>query len=199
MSNRTHPHDDRCRDCGTTYGPWNTWRSGGAHTWRCHSCYLAYTRTRQARTGPRPTRRKQEAILKPFVCRMCSEPFEALHRAGPAPLCGTCKPVRVAARNRAANRDREIRRRARNRSVVRQPYEAEAIFDRDGWRCHLCGKATRRRAKVPHPLAATIDHLIPLSHGGADAPANVATAHFICNSRKGNRVTDRGEQLRLVG
>jgi len=52
---------------------------------------------------------------------------------------------------------------------------------------------------VPHPLAPTIDHLIPLADGGSDSPANVATAHFLCNSTKGERHGGGGDQLTLIG
>jgi 5-methylcytosine-specific restriction endonuclease McrA len=56
-----------------------------------------------------------------------------------------------------------------------------------------------RKVKVPHPRAPTIDHVVPLSQGGADAPWNVKTAHFMCNSEKGDRTMPDGEQLMLIG
>lgn len=59
------------------------------------------------------------------------------------------------------------------------------IFERDGWRCQLCRKPVRRTAVVPHPLAPTLDHIVPLAAGGLHEPANVQTAHFICNSVRG--------------
>ncbi|WP_261949456.1 HNH endonuclease [Rhodococcus sp. T9N] len=71
------------------------------------------------------------------------------------------------------------------------------IFERDRWQCHICNTRVKRDMVVPHPLAPTIDHLIPLAAGGTHEPANVATAHFLCNSRKGDR--GAGEQLALIG
>lgn len=47
------------------------------------------------------------------------------------------------------------------------------------------------------PLAASIDHVIPLSVGGDNTRANVQLAHRRCNTAKNNR--GGGEQLRLVG
>jgi 5-methylcytosine-specific restriction endonuclease McrA len=38
---------------------------------------------------------------------------------------------------------------------------------------------------VPHPKAPTIDHIIPLAHGGDDTRANVQLAHFLCNASAG--------------
>ncbi|MCK4518139.1 HNH endonuclease [Candidatus Babeliales bacterium] len=50
---------------------------------------------------------------------------------------------------------------------------------------------------VPHPLAVTIDHVIPLSCGGEHSYRNTQLACFRCNSIKGNGSVDGGEQLRL--
>lgn len=70
------------------------------------------------------------------------------------------------------------------------------IFERDRWRCHLCRKRVRKDVSRLHPDGATIDHLVPISQGGIDEPANVATAHWKCNQSKG--VTAMGEQLALL-
>lgn len=71
------------------------------------------------------------------------------------------------------------------------------IFERDGWRCHLCGKRTKRDADPLDPRSATLDHIVPLSLGGAHTRENVATACRSCNSRKSNR--GAGDQLALIG
>jgi 5-methylcytosine-specific restriction endonuclease McrA len=53
------------------------------------------------------------------------------------------------------------------------------IVQRDGGRCHICGKSG----------ANTADHLTPTSRGGAWwDESNLAAAHRSCNSRRGNRV-----------
>ncbi|NKT05174.1 hypothetical protein GS485_11095 [Rhodococcus hoagii] len=49
----------------------------------------------------------------------------------------------------------------------------------------------------PHPKSASLDHVIPLSCGGAHDPSNVALAHLACNVAKGDR--GGGEQLFLFG
>jgi 5-methylcytosine-specific restriction endonuclease McrA len=95
---------------------------------------------------------------------------------------------------RKANPDKhranQTRRRARRRNAVVEPYDRDAIYDRDGGRCHIC------HAKVPRRLM-TIDHLIPIVHGGSDTPDNVAVAHRACNLRRGpGRLP---AQLRLTG
>lgn len=64
------------------------------------------------------------------------------------------------------------------------------VFERDGGRCHLCGK--QADAADWH-----LDHIIPLAKGGTHTYANVAVAHPACNRSKGTRAVN--DQLRLIG
>lgn len=101
-----------------------------------------------------------------------------------------CSPSCLARHKRA-------RRRAAERGVEREWYSRHYVFMRDGWRCHICQRSVDRTKTAPHPDAPTIDHLVPLAHGGPDTAANVATAHFACNSAR--RDKGGGEQLALIG
>lgn len=89
------------------------------------------------------------------------------------------------------------RRAARKRDAYVADVWRAAVFERDGFRCKLCGGRLAMKQKAPHPKSPTIDHVIPLSLGGTHEPANCQSAHFWCNSAKGNR--GGGEQLMLVG
>ena len=60
-----------------------------------------------------------------------------------------------------------------------------AIYERDDWMCHLCGKPIDPDAHFNDNLAASLDHIIPRSLGGPDSPENLRTAHRSCNSRRG--------------
>lgn len=95
-----------------------------------------------------------------------------------------------------AKREAKHRRRAIKRNAFVANVSPQKVFERDGWKCHLCGKAINRKAVVPHPKAPTIDHVIPLASGGTHEPLNCRAAHFLCNSIKGDR--GGGEQLLLV-
>lgn len=70
------------------------------------------------------------------------------------------------------------------------------IAERDGWKCHICRKKVDPKFKYPHPMSATRDHLIPLSHGGLHEKRNVKLAHWDCNRRRHDGGT---AQLRLIG
>lgn len=132
------------------------------------------------------------------TCQQCDSSFT--YPAGGRPRrycsdeCAANTPTAIATRKRSKRR-----RRARKRNAICERYDAHAIHERDQWTCKLCGKRVKRNAVVPHPLAPTIDHVVPLAQGGDDTPANVQCAHFQCNSLKGDRTTDTGEQLRLLG
>jgi len=91
-------------------------------------------------------------------------------------------------RARARHADRKARRRARLRTAFVETVRRAEIFARDGHRCLLCGDLLAMAETVPHPLAPTIDHVLPLARGGAHAPWNVQAAHFLCNSRKRDNV-----------
>jgi len=132
----------------------------------------------------RQTRSHKTRKVKPFIggtCARCGKSFIAEGGAhfkycSAACLNATCKDNR--------------------RAVEHEPYRRFAIFERDGWRCHICGRKARRDVHHNHKLAPTIDHLVPVSQGGRDAADNVACAHRYCNLLKSDRGTT---QLLLVG
>jgi len=53
------------------------------------------------------------------------------------------------------------------------------VFLRDEFRCQYCGDHVEKRA-------ATLDHVLPVSHGGRTIWENCTTACAKCNSSKGN-------------
>ena len=111
-------------------------------------------------------------------CRRCAAPFV------------TDQPNTEACSERCIRADKRDRRRARKHGARREPIYRAAIFARDLWRCMLCGEPLAMAEQVPHPLAPTIDHVIPLARGGWHAPDNVQAAHFLCNSRKSDRLQE---------
>src|SRR6185369_6572415 len=94
----------------------------------------------------------------------------ACWRPGPTPRsrcvggdCGECPGCKEREGKR---RDRARRRALKKGAHKTEPVLRRKVFDRDGWRCHLCGQPTNKSAVVPHPKAPTLDHVIPLSAGG---------------------------------
>jgi HNH endonuclease len=73
----------------------------------------------------------------------------------------------------------------------------EEILERDGWRCGICRKVIGKKFKYPHPRSKSIDHVIPLSHGGDDTAVNKRAAHLGCNLARGDQMGE--EQVALFG
>lgn len=105
-------------------------------------------------------------------------------------------PEEAKERQRACWQVKNRRRRAQLRGTRSEPYTTAEIAERDRFRCGLCGKRVPMDVRVPSPLAATIDHILPISEGGDDTRANVQLAHFRCNNVKGARGS---QQLALIG
>lgn len=57
------------------------------------------------------------------------------------------------------------------------------ILERDGFRCRYCG-----RSKDEPGVILEVDHAVPVTRGGTDAPDNLITACESCNQGKGSRV-----------
>ena len=53
------------------------------------------------------------------------------------------------------------------------------VFLRDGYICQYCGEDVSKKT-------ATLDHLLPVSHGGKTTFENTVTACGPCNANKGN-------------
>jgi 5-methylcytosine-specific restriction endonuclease McrA len=58
-------------------------------------------------------------------------------------------------------------------------YSKMNVFLRDQFTCQYCGTDVNRRT-------ATLDHVVPISHGGKSVWENATTACGPCNSSKGN-------------
>ncbi len=56
--------------------------------------------------------------------------------------------------------------------------------------CGICGREVDKSLKFPHPLSATVDHIIPISQGGHPSDIeNLQLAHLSCNQAKYNRIS----------
>ena len=79
-------------------------------------------------------------------------------------------------------------------SPTRRGYGADwqrirlVVLERDGNRCHWCGRS-----------ATTVDHVRPLCAGGARLdPANLVAACVGCNSRRGANLSRTRQRGRLA-
>lgn len=102
-------------------------------------------------------------------------------------LVSLCDPCRKT-RNRQAQKVGRHRRRARIYGAVHESIKPIEIYERDGWKCGLCGHRINRERAYPHPRSATLDHIVPLAHGGTHTRVNVQLACWSCNHKKGAKM-----------
>lgn len=79
-------------------------------------------------------------------------------------------------------------RAKRRRLYYKNPIDRHEVFEFWGWKCSICGIIIDKELHFPNIMAATLDHVIPLSRGGRHEWDNVRPAHAICNFKKGNEI-----------
>lgn len=157
-------------------------------------------------------KRQRERQGLACACMDCGRSLFAGLRGMSPSRCEDCqkKRNRVALRvcqkrrRKAGLDDRgRHRKRARRHGVRYTSVKRVFIFERDRWRCQLCGCRVRTYRGERYSGAvmrqrpadeATIDHIVPVSGGGDHVESNLQTACRACNTRKG--AAPRG-QLRL--
>lgn len=131
-------------------------------------------------------------------CRKCGRTLIKKGAQGKQPYCVSCK--RKAVKQWKRQTGKSIAKRAKRYGVERVPYIRKELLRRDGWQCQLCLVPLLKRwtynkqTLFPHPRNATLDHIVPMSKGGADAPWNIQACCLQCNGKKS--ASSKG-QLRL--
>ena len=165
-----------CQRCDTVRSPGDRWVK------YCTDCRdAAYLEAQRAYGQTRAIPRVSKA------CHRCRAAFDGY----PAQRYCSARCAKAARRRRERHA-----RRARLHGATAEAYSAADIYERDRWRCHICGRRCRPPGSGYHPRQATIDHLVPIADGGPDTPANVSTACHECNARRG---TGGEVQLALIG
>ncbi|CAB4123862.1 HNHc domain containing protein [uncultured Caudovirales phage] len=94
------------------------------------------------------------------------------------------------AANPSKRREAERRSRARHFNVEYEYYTEQQVYELYGHTCYLCGTeidmmATRIIGQPGWEQGYHLEHVVPLSRGGADTLDNVRPSHGVCNLRKG--------------
>lgn len=182
-----------CEFCKSVMPPQR--RQGNPKRYCGQACQKrAYRRDHPDRITPHAPR----SMVVFLVCTYCSELFTA--RRKPRRATATCAKVEC---RRALKRDqqREYTEMVAKREGV--PYstfltrsgkkvgqyrltaaERMAIYERDGWTCQLCNTAVDASLDPNDNWAASLDHRVPQSLGGAHDADNLRLAHRWCNTMR---------------
>lgn len=189
-----------CVVCGTSFD--DHARSRGRHR---RLCSEPCRKTRKASQAPAHHRnyyaKHGQSRLKRFdrICANCGKPFQTTNYV--TRCCGISCGLALSAKigSEGASKRRKFASRAdrdRHYSFLRraavtgrqaEQFAAVEIFERDGWRCRICGEGVDRALSWPDPGSASLDHIVPIAKGGQHTRANVQCAHLGCNSAKGAR------------
>ena len=113
-------------------------------------------------------------------CGYCKVQFLTQHQ--PSKCCSSSCKRRLAAGNGKKSKSRWINKSKR-----------QEIYSRDNWVCQLCFEPVSQEDWSGYdPKAASLDHIVPSSHGGSDHPENLRLTHMICNSVRGVHGDDEG-------
>ena len=173
----------------------------------CERCGLEMSPGRVRFCSDRCSWRSHRTTVDTKACVVCGNSFT---NRSAATICSLrCREARDASYKKAYEkeyrsrpssierfRNKELVRKARKNAAKSEEFKRTEIFERDGWKCGLCGRAIPKNVKWPHPKFGTIDHIVPLAKGGAHLRINVQAAHLRCNCSKNSRVVG---QLRLFG
>jgi hypothetical protein len=148
----------------------------------CSRCRNAYSSDKQVKA----TQAKNAANPRrfDFDCDRCFQTVQ------------TGKPVTRGAYGRFCHNCSLVKRRERyriktaKRQKITNPIRisADVLIERDGNVCHICLTQIDLSLARNSRFGATIDHVIPVSKGGADTLDNMKLAHWICNIKKGNKL-----------
>ena len=192
----------RCDECGCTM------RYAASALFKHVNCKRCKEISKQAKDqdieAQREAGRKAKAEAAAERKRIQEQERAARMRDIVCPVCGgiftTSNPLRVTcsaecSRKRAnawhtRNKDTRIPKDKRIDRI-----DLHDLFKRDDGVCHICGKqcnwndyTVTDTTIIAGNWYPSVDHIVPVSLGGADAWDNVMLAHRICNSIRGNNV-----------
>lgn len=160
-----------CAVCGETFDAPRTRRT----------CWSEACRLEQKKRDYRVSMAKRK-------CRVCGVIYLPT-RCGQGYCSTACSSVAQRAHRRRHKRARGSthRKRARVAGVRCETVNVFRVFRRDGWRCYLCGCDTPQALRgALSDNAPELDHVVPISKGGAHAYDNVRCACRVCNWMKGD-------------
>lgn len=156
--------------------------SGAGVTVPCARCSVSFVRKKKHQRFCSIECRLPK-VRRPVACRQCGKEFIPDHGHGRYCSVSCDRARKRKSRPKGGRKDRD---RARRYGVRYEPINRAKLYERDGWRCQVCGCRTPKalRGKLA-PNAPELDHRVPLCRGGNHTWDNVQTACRRCNAAKG--------------
>jgi endogenous inhibitor of DNA gyrase (YacG/DUF329 family) len=198
-------HRSYCPDCWRTYQR-NRWNGrpgfpGRAHVWTgdlsdqtCPQCGQVFQPRRSSPARPvvfcsrscKDRARKDQMIAE----RELAKPINRI-----CMHCGTALPQKMrtdaifcSQKCNYGAHALQRKLRARTGDEGKPGYLRAFICNRDKWMCGICGEPVDPELRHPDPRCVSLDHIIPVSHGGSNDLWNLRLTHLVCNLRRRNVV-----------
>lgn len=192
----------QCVECGELFE--RTYHHITTHGTECPAC----KKRERKRINAERLKAKEEARQKRIAERKKREAEAERKRAERnkphrCPVCGELTTRRKYCSDRCRlkvnNTRKDIRRRNKIKTaMVDSDITVDALFKRDKGICHICGclcdrsdYVTRGENFIAGDKYPSIDHVVPLIRGGLHAWNNVKLAHRLCNSKKGDKISNK--------
>lgn len=157
-----------------------------SHCATCSAAFVARRKRAFCSDACKPKRKAVSTAPEFKVCKHCSVQYATVYTGGSlSDYCGAlCRDVVI----KAAKRADKAKRKAIKAGATVESVDPFTIFDRDKWRCQLCGVKTPRAKRGSYDDdAPELDHIMPLSKGGAHAYINTQCSCRKCNAAKSDR------------
>lgn len=171
------PFNGTCQECGAAF------ETSGA--FKQLFCSAGCRNKASNRLQMKRNRSAKEA-LPARRCKGCNISFAPAYGDTRRDYCsGIC---RLAALYRLKS-GHTHERRARKFGCVIEKVDKYRVFERDGWRCRICGVETpRHMSGTKDDRAPQLDHRVPLSKRGPHSYANTQCTCRRCNRIKGDKL-----------
>jgi 5-methylcytosine-specific restriction endonuclease McrA len=169
-----------CRRCAASFTRTDG-ATGRSQRYCSGDCAREVRRERHRTEQRRPQARQPRLVM---ACPHCGISFVGVSFRDPnrQRFCSTTC-------GRRWHRDWNVYRRRTIGSTFRADrLTRQQIAKHTGWVCGVCTEAIDPAIVWPDPRSQSLDHINPVSRGGAHVRENLQLAHLSCNSRKSARV-----------
>lgn len=228
---RQHPNNPECvcKNCGKTFTP----KASDRITYCSRECAFEYKKANARGKAPYSARPKKQFVC--VICgsmfeshcssaKYCGDECRRIagliqshtNKYSTPRECKWCEKIFIPDMNAktyayCCEEHRDLAKKEIDARHGISKAKRKRIYLRDGCKCKLCGKPMKMDkihtlgTSNPHPLAPTIDHIIPKSIARQQGwtkqqihnDSNLQSAHWQCNIDKG--VSAVGEQMLLFG
>lgn len=122
------------------------------------------------------------------MCACCGVEFKPVYGRSDGASMNFCSDDCIDSTQRAIKLKWKIKRKSLLRRVTIETVDPFKVFDRDGWRCKLCGiKTPKAKRGTYDDNAPELDHILPLAKGGEHSYLNTQCACRKCNATKSDK------------